>query len=53
MKSDIEGGSGANFIIEWSADGEVNPPIAEAVMIGTDKNHQMSFTSRGEPIVRY
>jgi hypothetical protein len=52
QKRDVEGGSGANFIVRWSADGEVNPPIIEAVMIGVDKTHNLSFTSRGEPIRR-
>jgi len=32
---DREGGVGANFIIRWSADREVNPPIIECVMIGS------------------
>ncbi|MEA3275502.1 MAG: DUF3124 domain-containing protein [Pseudomonadota bacterium] len=51
-KRDTEGGSGANFIVEWSADREVNPPIVEAVMIGVDRSHNLSFTSRGQPIAR-
>jgi hypothetical protein len=51
-KRDVEGGSGANFIVDWSADDRVNPPILEAVMVGVDKTHNLSFTSRGEPIAR-
>ena len=50
---DIAGGSGANFIVEWAADGEVNAPIAEAVMTGIDGTHQLSFASRGKPIARH
>ncbi|MFN2167436.1 MAG: DUF3124 domain-containing protein [Anaerolineae bacterium] len=51
-KRDIEGGSGASFIVAWSAGAAVNPPIVEAVMVGVDKTHNLSFTSRGEPIAR-
>jgi hypothetical protein len=51
-KRDIEGGSGANFIVEWSADEAVNPPIFEAVMIGVDNAQSVSFTSRAQPIAR-
>jgi len=32
---DREGGVGANFIIRWNADREVNAPIIECVMIGS------------------
>lgn len=51
-KKDVEGGSGANFVVNWSAEGAVNPPIVEAVMVGVGKDHNLSFTSRGEPIDR-
>ncbi len=49
-KDDRGGGSGANFIVEWSAQREINPPIIEAIMIGVDG---VSFTSRGVPIERH
>jgi hypothetical protein len=49
-KRDTAGGSGANFIVEWSADDAVNVPIVETVMIGVDEGHNLSFTSRGQPI---
>lgn len=51
-KQDAEGGSGANFVVDWSAEGEVNLPIVEAVMVGLGKTYNLSFTSRGEPIAR-
>lgn len=51
-KRDTEGGSGANFIVEWSAEESVNPPVIETVMVGVDKTHNLSFTSRGQPIAR-
>jgi len=29
--TDVTGGSGANFIIQWSAEGPINPPLVEAL----------------------
>lgn len=49
--SDQSGGSGANFIVVWRADKAVNAPLVEAVMIGTQGNQGVSFTSRAQPIV--
>lgn len=49
---DVSGGTGANFIVEWSASRPVSPPVIEAVMIGTRSNQGISFTSRGQPIQR-
>ena len=43
---DRSGGSGANFLVDWSAQGEVSMPLIEAVMIGDG----LSFKSRGEPV---
>jgi hypothetical protein len=45
------GGSGANFIVEWKSDKSVNPPIVESVMIGTQSQQGISFTSRGKAII--
>jgi len=50
-ESDKTGGSGANFIIEWKSDTFINPPIAESVMIGTQSQQGVSFTSRGQAII--
>ena len=44
------GGSGANFIVAWKSDQKVNPPIIEAVMIGTHSGQGISFLSRGQVI---
>jgi hypothetical protein len=49
-ESDNDGGSGANFVVRWSADEPLNPPLMEAVMIGTSSNQGISFTSRGVEI---
>ena len=48
---DKAGGSGANFIVEWKSDKFVNPPIVESIMIGTQSQQGISFTSRGQAII--
>lgn len=52
LSRDKEGGSGANFIVEWSSKRQANPPIAESIMIGTQSQQGISFTSRGQVIVQ-
>lgn len=44
---DPSGGSGANFLVDWSARESVSMPLIEAVMVGDDG---LSFKSRGEPV---
>ena len=51
VKRDESGGSGANFIVEWSSETPVNPPIIESVMIGAQSSQGISFTSRGREIL--
>ena len=50
-ESEKSGGSGANFIVEWKSDKFVNPPIVESIMIGTQSQQGVSFTSRGRVII--
>jgi len=49
-ESDKTGGSGANFIVQWIAESPVTPPITESVMIGTQRQQGLSFTSRGRVV---
>jgi Protein of unknown function (DUF3124) len=49
-ESDTKGGSGANFLVQWRAETEVNEPIMEGVMIGAAGQQGISFTSRGKAI---
>ena len=49
-QKDTSGGSGANFIVNWHAEKQINPPIIESVMIGTQSQLGISFTSRGRAI---
>ncbi|MBI9084950.1 MAG: DUF3124 domain-containing protein [Desulfobacterales bacterium] len=51
-EKDKSGGSGANFIVEWKSETPVNPPIIESIMIGTQSQQGISFTSRGRAIAR-
>ena len=50
-EKDKSGGSGANFIVEWTADLPVNPPIVESIMISTQAQQGISFTSRGREVI--
>jgi Protein of unknown function (DUF3124) len=50
-QKDKSGGSGANFLVEWQSDAYVNPPIIESIMISTQMQRGISFTSRGQEIL--
>ena len=47
------GGSGANFMVTWKSEKDVNPPIIEAIMIGTRSGQGISFVSRGQVIKQH
>jgi hypothetical protein len=38
-QTDRRGGSGANFLVNWSAEQPVYEPVIEAVMVGTSGTH--------------
>ena len=44
---DEEGGSGANFMFDWTTAPDTNEPFFEAVMISTLSTQGLSFTSTG------
>jgi hypothetical protein len=48
-REDRRGGTGANFVVDWAADGPISEPVIEAVMIGTQGNATYSFVSQGRP----
>ncbi len=52
-EKDKSGGSGANFMVEWKSDKFVNSPIVESIMIGTQNQQGVSFTSRGRVIIAH
>jgi len=41
------GGSGANFLVRWGAMKKTVPPVIQAVMIGTEGQQGLSFTTDG------
>lgn len=49
-EDDLRGGSGANFVLRWSAQGPIAEPMVEAVMIGALGNTSYSFVSQGRPV---
>ena len=52
-EKEARGGLGANFIVRWSAEQEVNAPIIECLMIGTKSGQGISFISSGKVIVEH
>ena len=49
-RSDSSGGSGANFIIDWSADKAINPPIIEALHADIREARTLLFVTTARPI---
>lgn len=50
-RSDSSGGSGANFIIEWSAERPINPPLVEALHADIREARTLLFVTTGRPIL--
>jgi hypothetical protein len=48
--ADLRGGTGANFLVDWAADGPISEPAVEAVMIGVQGTTSYSFVSQGRAI---
>ncbi len=51
-QNDDSGGSGANFIVKWQSAEPISPPIIETIMIGSQNQLGISFTSRGQEIYK-
>ncbi|KOP25543.1 hypothetical protein AMR41_14600 [Hapalosiphon sp. MRB220] len=49
-EKDTSGGSGANFLVKWTAQKNVTEPVVEAVMISTAFQQGISFISPGRVI---
>ncbi len=49
-ESDKSGGSGAKFMVKWESAEKITAPVIETVMIGTQAQQGISFTSRGQVI---
>jgi hypothetical protein len=46
---DVRGGTGANFLVDWAATGEIAEPVVEALMVGGVANAHYAFISLGRP----
>ncbi|MCA1434853.1 DUF3124 domain-containing protein [Bradyrhizobium sp. BRP20] len=46
---DVRGGTGANFLVDWAATGEIAEPVVEALMVGGIANTHYAFISQGRP----
>ncbi|MCB0750757.1 MAG: DUF3124 domain-containing protein [Ignavibacteriae bacterium] len=44
---DSVGGTGGNFIFSWATENQYNEPLFEAIMISTDNQQGISFTTQG------
>lgn len=49
-RSDSSGGSGANFIIDWSAEKAINTPIVEALHADIREARTLLFVTTARPI---
>lgn len=48
--SDVRGGTGANFVVDWAAAGEIAEPAVEALMVGSVGPGHYAFITQGRPI---
>ena len=49
-RSDFSGGSGANFVIDWSAERPINPPLVEALHADIREARTLLFVTTARPI---
>ena len=48
--TDVRGGTGANFVVDWAATGEIAEPAVEALMVGSVGSGHYAFITQGRPI---
>jgi hypothetical protein len=48
--TDVRGGTGANFVVDWAAPGEIAEPAVEALMVGSVGSGHYAFITQGRPI---
>ncbi|HEX5231498.1 MAG TPA: DUF3124 domain-containing protein [Bradyrhizobium sp.] len=48
--TDVRGGTGANFVVDWAASGEIAEPVVEALMFGGLGSGHYAFVSQGRPV---
>lgn len=49
-RADVAGGSGANFLITWSADSPINPPLVEALHADVRASRGMVFITTARAV---
>ena len=48
--TDVRGGTGANFVVDWAATAEIAEPVVEALMVGGLGSGHYAFIAQGRPI---
>jgi hypothetical protein len=48
--TDVRGGTGANFVVDWAATAEIAEPAVEALMVGSVGPGHYAFISQGRPV---
>jgi Protein of unknown function (DUF3124) len=48
--TDVRGGTGANFVVDWAATTEIAEPVVEALMVGGLGSGHYAFITQGRPI---
>ena len=48
--TDVRGGTGANFVVDWAAASEIAEPAVEVLMVGSVGPGHYAFISQGRPI---
>jgi hypothetical protein len=48
--TDVRGGTGANFVVDWAAAGEIAEPVVEALVVGSVGSGHYAFISQGRAL---
>jgi hypothetical protein len=48
--TDVRGGTGANFVVDWAAAGEIAEPVIEALVVGSVGSGHYAFISQGRAL---
>jgi hypothetical protein len=48
--TDVRGGTGANFMVDWAATAEIAEPVVEALMVGGLGSGHYAFITQGRPV---
>jgi Protein of unknown function (DUF3124) len=48
--TDVRGGTGANFMVDWAATAEIAEPVVEALMVGGLGSGHYAFVTQGRPV---